>query len=415
MKKVMIVFPIVPIAIGIGMMLMSTLAFAQNKVDEARMQRDIEVTENILCTLIKQQLGKRNFFPMEVQGSYLPGYGVTFHLPSEFFGNMIFMQGDGDWNFEPPMPPEPEAPGEPTHPVRSFSYSFSTSEDKAREEVRRTPGTKSKTKITRGRSANSDSSKTAYSEKLLEAAKNFVADYGDLLTQLQPNEKITITNKGEGRNFPMVWGGSGGFEKRKQTIITVEGTKSDVNQLRQGKITRDQLISKLHVMNTEVSDELQPDLELLTSIFNRLYSRDLSKTFFCDDNIYYEKLKDYGAVYHMQVYASNQIDEEGNFYMPTVHLNDLDQQARDKKVKELYPEFEKNIKEDILEYGRTLKSLKDEEVLMFEVTMTRCKGCAIPSTLELSVKNSILKDYSSGKISKEAAMAKINLKKGADQ
>jgi len=31
----------------------------------------------------------------------------------------------------------------------------------------------------------------------------------------------------------------------------------------------------------------------------------------------------------------------------------VDQETRDKKVKELYPEFEKNLKEDMLEYGRT--------------------------------------------------------------
>ncbi|MBI1768895.1 MAG: hypothetical protein HYR67_11030 [Bacteroidetes bacterium] len=406
MKKVMIVC----------VMLMSTLAFAQNKVDEERMQRDIEVAENILGTLIKQQAGKRSFFPIEVQGSYLPGYGVTFHLPSEFFGNMFLIEGDGDnWNFEPPIPVEPVVPGEPTHPVKSYSYSYSTSEEKARQEGRNSARGKARTKISRNRGSNSDSSRNAYNEKLLEAAKNFIADYGDLLTQLPSNEKIIITNKGESRNFPMVWAGSGGFEKRKQTILTVEGTKADVNQFRQGKITRDQLVSKLHIMNSEVSDELQPDLELLSSIFNRLYSRDLSRTFFCDDNIYYEKLKDYGAVYHMQVYASSQIDDEGFYNMPTIHLNDVDQQARDKKVKELYPEFEKNIKEDLLEYGRTVKSLKDEEVLTFDVTMTRCKGCAIPSSLELSVKYSVLRDYSSGKISKDAAMAKINIKKGPEQ
>src|SRR5260221_11273712 len=165
-------------------------------------------------------------------------------------------------------------------------------------------------------------------------------------------------------------------------------------------------------MNTEVSDELQPDLELLSSIFNRLYSRDLSRTFFCDDNIYYEKLKDYGAVYHMQVYASSQIDDEGFYNMPTIRLNDVDQQARDKKVKELYPEFEKSIKEDMLEYGRTIKSLKDEETLMIEINLTRCRNCKIPSTLELSIKNSVLKDYSSGKITKDAALAKVSVKKG---
>jgi len=156
MKKVMIVC----------VMLMSTLAFAQSKVDEDRMQRDIEVAENILSTLIKQQLGKRSFFPMEVQGNYLPGYGVTFHLPTEFFGNMIFMQGDGDtWNIEgPPIPDEPAVPGEPAHPVKSYSYSYSTNEGKAKQEVRRS-GMKGRSKVAQGRSANSDSSRAALQRK----------------------------------------------------------------------------------------------------------------------------------------------------------------------------------------------------------------------------------------------------------
>jgi len=49
-----------------GMMLMGTIVLAQNKIDEVRMQRDIEVAENILGTLIKQQYDKRQLFPMEV-------------------------------------------------------------------------------------------------------------------------------------------------------------------------------------------------------------------------------------------------------------------------------------------------------------------------------------------------------------
>src|SRR5258706_4122999 len=61
----------------------------------------------------------------------------------------------------------------------------------------------------------------------------------------------------------------------------------------------------------------------------------------------------YTTLFRSQVFASSQIDDEGFYNMPTIHLNDVDQQARDKKVKELYPEFEKNIKEDLLEYGRS--------------------------------------------------------------
>jgi hypothetical protein len=405
------------------MMMAGTGLLAQDKMEEVRMQRDIEVAENILGTLIKQQYGKRQFFPMEVQGSYLPGYGVTFRVPSEMFGKMFYIQGGDDaLNIAPALPGV------------SYSYSWSSSDrsdddeavkeqvqaQKAKAEAdrgyqmakRTSPRAKSPTK----RKINMDSAHFSYHEKILEAAKNFIADYGDLLTQLQPNEKIVVTNKGEGNAFPKIWMDS--FERTpKQNLVNVEGTKSDVNQFRQGKITRDQLLAKLKIVNSEISDEVQPDLELLSSILNRLYSRDLSKTFFSDDNIYYERLKDFGALYHMQVYASNQVDgfNEDIYDMPTLRLQDVDQETRDKKVKELYPEFEKSIKEDMLEYGRTIKSLKDEETLMIEINLTRCRHCAIPSTLELSIKNGVLKDYSSGKITKDAALAKINVKKGPEQ
>jgi len=401
MKKVLI----------IAMMTANTMMFAQNKIDEVRMQRDIEVAENILGTLIKQQYGKRQFFPMEVQGSYLPGYGVTFRVPSEMFGNMFFTQGGGDIELIAP-------PG--------FSYSRSWSSDdggitheqvqKAKSEddrnyqiARRTsPRTKNSKQRT-----STDSAGTSYHEKILEAAKNFIADYGDLLTQLQSNEKIIVTNKSEGENLRMTWIGSmdGAI---KQQLIIVEGNKGDVNLFRQGKISRDQLLAKVKIVNSEISDELQPDLELLSSILNRLYSRDLSKTFFADGNIYYERLKDFGALYHMQVYASN-LTNDDLYDMPTVRLQDVDQETRDKKVKELYPEFEKNLKEDMLEYGRTIKSLKEDENLIIEINLTQCRRCGIPSTLELSIKYSTLKDYSAGKITKDVALTKITVKKGPEQ
>src|SRR5579871_6341956 len=96
MKKMLIVW----------MVIAGTIASAQNKVDEERMQRDIEIAENILSTMIKQQLNRHNFFPMEVQGSYLPGYGVTFRLPSSEFGFYYLGSNDKGWTVEFPTPPE---------------------------------------------------------------------------------------------------------------------------------------------------------------------------------------------------------------------------------------------------------------------------------------------------------------------
>ena len=145
-------------------------------------------------------------------------------------------------------------------------------------------------------------------------------------------------------------------------------------------------------------------------MFGRLYREDLSKTYYVQGNVRYERLKDFGVIYSMKVYSS--VEEEDNkFSMPTISRNNVSQEERDKKVKELYPKFESDLKDNLVEYGRILRSLKDEEQLVFSVRLTKCASCGIPSTLELSIKSSALKDYNSGKATKEATLAKIGVKK----
>jgi hypothetical protein len=366
------------------------------------MLRDIEVTENILSTLIKQQFEKRAFFPMEIRGEYREGHGVTYRLPYEFNGPMVWGVGqnmditilDGkSFNSTFDFPDAPPAPDV----ARVY-------DGQGRVVTENLHGR------ARSRKVNTDSIREASSAKTIAACKDFLADYGDLINQLSPTEKVMITNRGDGDR---IWYGAF-VNNSRPSYISVEALKGDITQLKQGKLTRDQFIKNIKVVNSVMDDELQPDLELLTSIFNRLYRKDLSKTFFTEENIYYEKLKDYGAIYYMQVYSSNQ-DYNRKWVMPTVGLQGLTTEERDKKVKELYPQFEKDFKADILEYGRTLKSLTSEELLVFNVQLTKCSGCGIPSSLEFLVKADVLKEYASGKLTKDAALAKMTVKKSGNQ
>jgi hypothetical protein len=385
-----------------------TTVGAQSKVDLGRMDRDIEVAENILSTMIKQQFEKRSFFPMEIKGEYREGYGVTFRLPNEVNGPMIWNLGG-------------LAPGVNFSDGNSFAYSFNFPsgeeaelarivDEQGRTKTETIRGT-GRTRVASSRRANVDSIREASASKIIEACKDFLANYGDLITQLPANEKIIITNRGEGER---IWYGAF-VNASKPSYMSLEVTKGDITSYKQGKLSKDQFNGKIKVINSVMDDELQPDLELLTSIFNRLYRRDLSKTFFTEENVYYERMKDYGAIYYMEVYSSNQSEFNRRYIMPTVGLADLDQATRDKKVKELYPQFEKDIREDILEYGRTVKSLNPQESLIFNIKLTRCEGCGIPSSLELAVKAEVLKDYSSGRLSKDAALAKFAIKKGSAQ
>jgi hypothetical protein len=416
------------IHIMIGVMLMITSVTMAQKIDEARMTRDIAVAENILSTLIKQEFDKRTLFPIEVKGNYQSGYGVIFIIPSEmltsmawsFGGNRDIVMLDGSSGaFTYSWSPDTEViRGDVEHKLREAEDEMERSEKalaksekellKADKELKtaqkaRTPGAVTRTRT----SYNSDSLKALSQTKLVQAAKNFIADYGDMISQLGTDERIVITNRNNSQHS--FFGPSA-----KQSLISIEASKADLNQFKQGKISRDQLLAKLKIINTSSSGRVEPDIELLTSIFNRLYRSDLAKTFYISGNTFYDRLTDFGAVIYMQVYSSNQVDD-GLYDMPTVELRRVDQATRDRKVKELYPQFERELKENILDYGRTVKSLNDNEQLIFNVKLTRCKGCGIPADVEISVKSSVLKDYNSGKIDKNNALGKMVIKKGAVQ
>jgi len=81
-----------------GWILAMPLAYSQ-KIDDVRMSRDIEIAENILGTLIKQQLEQeRAFYTLDIRGTYQSGYGVTFHLPADYATPLalIMMRGSQD-------------------------------------------------------------------------------------------------------------------------------------------------------------------------------------------------------------------------------------------------------------------------------------------------------------------------------
>jgi hypothetical protein len=388
-----------------ALLIMNGAEVEAQKLDQERMSRDIAVAENVLFTLIKQQFtNQRTFFQLQVKGSYQSGYGVTFVLPADYTTPIAFQYQDDIW-----------APASGGTAVSIYNGNTSRSDDIAmsRQHRQNSSNIVSLDQQNRERAKlDMDSIRDASNKKVLEAAATFILDYGDLIAQLAPNEKVVVTNQG---NQPRVWVNQY-FSAPKRTHLSVEALKSDLTLLRTGKITREQAQSKLKIVNTETVEEVEADLELLSSIFTRLYSEDISKTYFVGDNVYFEHLKDFGAIYYMTMFSAIEMgDYSRRYILPTLGLADVDQATRDKKVKELYPKFENDLKENILEYGRTIKSLKDDEVLVFQVTNTRCEGCSIPTSLEITLKGGALKEYSAGKADKAATLSKMTVKKGGAQ
>lgn len=387
--------------------------------DEERMRRDIEIAENVLTTLIKQEIGQqRTFLGIDVNGSYQPGYGVTFRIPTQHSLPFVIRLSQ---ELEPTMTISNNgvivAPGnefEFAQGMRGLENEQRVLERHQRElenahreiEEARREAEAHVRKLTDRTRKTADSIRLEFNQKIISAAQKFILDYGDFLSQLKPDERIVVTNQDD-RNFFY-------FSAEPRTRITIEGKRSDIVAFKNGKISREEALKRLKIVNTEVVVTKEADLEMLASIFSRLYRPDLSKTYFVEGNIYYERLRDVGAVFYMRVVSSHQSGPD-RYVLPTMNLNNLTLAERDKHVKDVYPTFESDIKDNLLEYGRTVKSLGDNEDLIFNVSMTRCTGCGIPSSLELSIKASTLKDFNSGKIDKNAALKRITVKKGENQ
>ncbi|MCE2732129.1 MAG: hypothetical protein ACOVOF_01475 [Chryseotalea sp.] len=403
---------IVTLVLAAGLVLSTQ---AQNNQDD-RMERDLKVAENVLSTLIKQEQKLQGWMPVDVTAIYRSGYGVTFfipdysHYPKAFvvrgkgrLGQLKSLNSGDGFSYSIETDEDGEVISETIEGDVDIEEEIEKNEREDKERSRTLKEDKEPVEITR--IATSDE----LSKQTITAVKTFLADYAGIISQLKDNERIIVTNKrNEGNNYFRIW------DDTKRTYLSIEVSQADVKQYQSGKLNRDQFINKIKVIESEISKEKSQDLDLITTIFDRLYQPDLSKTFFTEGDIYYERLSDYGVIYYMTVYSSNQMNQN-MYYMPTLKLDKLTAEERNKKVAELYPKFEQELKENVLEYGRTVKSLKPNEVLSFQVNVTKCKGCGIPSTVEINTKASVLTDYLLGKIDKNAALKQLEVKKGNAQ
>src|SRR4051812_45930981 len=250
---------VVLIVIGLLTAFGTFFAMGQGKSGEEKMAQDIEVAENILSTLIRQQFGKKTFFPIEIHGAYTSGFGVTFRLPQN--NGAFSIQLRSGENFDIMIPPP-----DMTAPAIAYSYSYNSDErseeaeraaDEAKkhgavserkamdaekrslEAERRAVASERNQSTTRMKRyagpENRDSLRAATDKRFLEVAKIFLADYGDILSQLKPDERILITNRSDGFDYAYKWGG-----EARRSLIAVEARRDDITQFRQGKTTRDQ-------------------------------------------------------------------------------------------------------------------------------------------------------------------------------
>lgn len=372
------------------------------------LKRDMEVTSNLLSTLLKTNTGN-SFNRVGTDGietSYNEGFGVVYDLKG---GGFVFLNSGQYVAFRTQTlgsDPKMEEIEEIDQNVANKAVSVARSSGNIN-------GVNLPGRVL-GTTSFWSGTNQIEEEATDESIKEFLIEYGSFLKELKPEEKIMVQypfvkmeNRGQLNREGSVWG----FNADKKATRSFSISKKDADAYRNGSITKEEAISRIE-MEEQLPEEISTDLKVLGDLMNSLYSVSNSKSYFSNSNPTIVKTKGMGAIYSWAVYSAyNAYNEFGriSFNLPTLGADLVDDAERNKLVKAAYPAFLESFKENLVDYGRTIKSLENNEKIVFNIKMTRCQGCGIPDVLKVEMDRATIEEYNQGKLSRSQAISRLKV------
>ena len=375
---------------AIIILLVSMIGFSNlyaQDIDQKRMQRDLNIMESVLEEIFKegwktnnQSLRIRGFNNTgDIQGIHLDKYGVIFTIPFEQSIFFIFQNSNE---------------GEISAPKRGNN-----------------------TKITK--------------DEIISRISGFLMDYGSTIGQLKADDKVTViyaTNSGTDGSFLRVLSRDNSKAITKESLPTISITVrySDLQAYRNGSLSKDALQEKLQISTNNEGEPNFRDLKIMADIIKTSFEESEMGSFSVDGKVNNIHLNDLGALFMMEAsYINSPFNElisfrkalAGNISIDSLKMESSEQNSgklseRMKKLKrqkeESFQNFKTLLKETIVDYGRTLKSVESSEQIFVSVSISNPAG-DLPERVDLRIKKSVLKAVDTGDISREQAMQQITV------
>tara|TARA_R110000868_G_scaffold408293_7_gene691058 strand:+ start:6435 stop:7637 length:1203 start_codon:yes stop_codon:yes gene_type:complete len=374
-------------------------SFSQS-IDTNRMNRDINIMENILGELFKAQISSSSEGTIIIngrgfgggnstRGTYLPGFGVIFMVSK---------------------------PTQNLFPARSGSGSNSSN-------------------YVFYYNTNSDENLEIDQESVTTRIKEFLRDYASTIGQLKKDDKVMViygskSNLSEALYYRMSASSGRVSTDKKEAlpVISVSAEVSDLLDYRSGKLNSNNFDSRLAVATSENKEYL--DLKVMGNIFETALNEQDKEAFRISGSVDYLMLDNFGALYSIDVRydefgrsASVIWEIEGRLrsrlssereVLEQAKNNELEDAAEhekrkqelEKKISTAYTNLVSNIKEYIVDYGRTLNSLSSDQFLLLSININgRYEN--IPGRLDIQIKKSVLEQLDKGSISREQALERV--------
>ncbi|MCE7995092.1 MAG: hypothetical protein HEP71_24145 [Roseivirga sp.] len=345
-----------------------------------KMDRDIYILQNIVDDLFS---GNRSSFrSRRSKGIYIPNNGVIFNIS----GNGAFgISGYQSWDDLVTI-----VDGE-TSTVLSKNYTD--------EELEKLNDEKEK--------------------KLEDLSKTFLSNYGSLLGELKESEKIQVSvnyslhvKSSTRRNGQLAFVSSS-KDINKRRLVSMVSVK-DVKAYESGKLTQDQMMSRIESKSTSIDDADMMDAKILAGIFDDLFKTTYDGYLTRSGRTSWTYFEGFGVMYDLNLSSrSNGYSLRTTTEGEVVYGNNQSVKSDDfyKDIQSKYDEFESIIKSNIVKYGRTLRNLKSNEVVIVNLGLSANKKANLPKTIQFMIPKSAIDAFAKGQKSLEQVKGEITIKK----
>jgi hypothetical protein len=271
--------------------------------------------------------------------------------------------------------------------------------------------------------SRTDSVLQAHNALITGNMREFLVNYADAIGQLSPNERVMVVYNENARSGHSYISGCGDCGPESMPRISAEVKREDLASYRAGKLNRKDLESRIRINQDNQSKENFAEYKVFAGILQSLYpvSQEVS---YKVNNISYHLLPSFGVIYLVDMNLrhegstvvrvrsgetfSSSTSSGGNVTSSVTTKAQADSALN--RVKEnAFVQFKKDIKETMLDYGRTLRNLSPDQVILLSVALPACKGCNVPERANVSVKRSVLEAYESNKMSRQQALEAISI------
>ncbi len=418
---------------AIFVLLMSISTHAQT-FNNDRMQQDLRISEGILSELIKSDNTNWGGSITNVNGTYIPGFGIIFETSAPMVWRIERLEINDN------------------NSSSGVSRNITVSRP-AREELH----------------IDADASDETL-EKLEQAINDYFISYADVIAQLDPNDRILIAvSYAPTTRFGQTSITIGPTSDRKAQGFVMSALKSDISAYRSNRINKETFLSRIR--KSDLKDEQTSEFRIFSRILetglsseeNPSFSLNRSMNHVYDENI---GLVLFGSIrstaaqsFQLNSEAIRTIDIRGSAAsrrvpgdsmhqsLPTdsVFINmqdtltnvirriagvsaDLAQVGENlgreltavfgtsgpkrspEEVIEDYNAFENSLKTLMVDYGRTLRELKDGQSLVIKLSQRRNID-GVPTRVVGTISKNTLNAYDRQQISRDEAMSRVKIQR----